>query len=131
MKPLALALAASLIATPACAGGWKEASFIDLAGHVFDEGGVRVSNCHLEWHDTGGLKAAPKCYVLNTSGKPAEARIEFSALDEAGQPVIATALAVYPLQDMTGAEFSQFLPVTAEEQARVRRARVRVLVSGR
>lgn len=130
MRTAVLALAASILAFPAVAGT-KESSFTDLAMHVFEEGGVRVSSCHLEWQDFAGLNAVPKCYVLNASGKPAVARIEFAALDEAGAPVISTTLPTYPLADMNGAELSQALPITAEEKSRVRRARVRVTVSAR
>lgn len=130
MKTIALALAASILAVPALASATKESSFTELATHVFDEGGVRVSSCHLEWQNVTGLAAVPKCYVLNASGKIALARIEFSALDKDGAPIISTTLPAWPLRDMNGAEFLQSIPITPEEQARVKRARVRVIISG-
>lgn len=110
---------------------WKEARFLALSEHVFNVAGVKVSNCHMEYAELGSMSALPKCYVLNTSQKTADVRVDFVVLNEKGETILSTTLSQVHLADMTGGEMMQNIPISKEDFIGTKTARVRIWASTR
>lgn len=133
MRALLFGLASVSAFAPAVAAPvespWREGTLTELADWVFEQEGVRVSNCHLKIFSRAGAAydAMPACYVFNKTGRPIDVRVQFVVTGRDGADVISTTLTFPgPIADFLGQELLQSIPFSEDERARIAGGKLRV-----